>query len=309
MNSPWGADGTPAGGAPAEGLNKMLVIAEIRKTITEVRDLPTLPGIVVEVMKRVADPHSSAGDIVELIEEDVSLAGKLLRTANSAYYGVPRKIDNLKTAVVIIGIEEVSNLIASASVLRLFPERPDVAHFDSAEFWQHSASVAEIVQGLYAGLRVPKHSGAYVAGLLHDIGKLVLHQYFYRYHLLCAEKANQEGVHIARAEADVIGVDHGHIGGWLAGRWNLPDDIINAIAQHHIRPSDSPRLGLPEMLDWADRIGHLMAAHTNGRVTKMLMADEAFAEIVNARSVNLLKVIEDLRERLERSLQLREILG
>lgn len=290
------------------GLDKIAVIAEIRQTLTEVRDLPTLPTIVMEVMKLVSNPNSSVSEIVELLEEDLALTGKLLRTANSAYYGVPRKIDNLKMALVIIGMDEVSNLITSSSVLKMFPSRPDSEGFDSAAFWRHSAATAEITQGLYAGLRLPKNSGAYVAGLLHDIGKLVLNQYFHHYYLQCTDYALEYSVTPARAEAEVIGVDHGHIGGWLAQRWNLPDEIINAIAQHHIRPADTPQYSFPEMLDWADRFYSLLNGRTPDRVIAMLMKNQEFLDWIGTRSIPLPNLVNDLFNRMERSLKLQEIL-
>ncbi len=292
----------------AIGPDKARIIEEIRKTIYEVRDLPTLPTIAHEVCRLIGDPNSSMVDLVEVIEEDVPLSGRVLRIANSAYYGVPRKIDNLKMALVILGMNEINNLVTTISVLNLFPQQSGKTTFDLNAFWRHSAACAELSVGLFEGLGLPCPSSTYIAGLLHDVGKLVLNQYFPEYLLTCINYAEEHHITLAEAELKLIGVDHGHIGSWLSKRWNVPDEITKAIAQHHVRPSDTHPYDLPAVIDQADRLFYVMEGRSTEEAVELLGKDSAWEAWHANRGRSTPELIKLLYERIERSLKLVKII-
>lgn len=284
------------------------IVTEIRTTIQEVRDLPTLPTIAMQVMRITSNKESGINDLVEVIEVDVALTGKILRTANSAYYGVPRKIDSLKMALMIVGMEEIGNLVATASVLKVFPVRPGSSPFDLSRYWFHCAAVADLTLGLYENLGVAKPGGVYVAGLLHDIGRLVLHQYFNHHHIAIFERMKRDNLRPAQAEMAEIGVDHGHIGAWLIQRWNLPEEIITAVAQHHIRPEDSPIHGLSAVIDHADTLFYEMENRKPEELIEYLRDSEKWQAWLGARSVTIPTMVQDLYRRLDRANRLLEML-
>lgn len=247
-------------------------------------------------------------DLVDVIEEDMALSARILRIANSAYYGVPRKIDNLKLALVILGMDEIANMVMTISVLRIFPASRNEDIFDISSFWRHSAATAEITMGLYEGLRLPRPSSAYAAGLLHDVGKLILDQYFRKYFIACMKKAVKDDIMLAKAELQVLGVDHGHIGSWLTQRWNLPEEICKAIAQHHLRPASSDAFSLAGVIDWADRLFYLMEDTPASVVAKILNADPDWQEWQDGRVKNTDYFVNILFERVNRSLRLIQII-
>ena len=289
-------------------LDKAQVISEIRTVIQEVRDLPTLPTIAVEIRRLVDDPKSNISDMVNVVDQDMALTSRILRIANSAYYGIPRKVDNLKMAMVILGIREVVNLVTSISILRMFKDSVGDDNFDLPEFWRHSAFCAELTVGLYKGLGIALPSSAYITGLLHDIGKLVLNQYFPDYQSSCIQYAQENNLRIVEAEVKLLGIDHGHIGSWLTKRWNIPEEIIGAIAQHHIRPPDSKRYGMASIVDWADRLYYIIDKNTIERASEILKTHSQWQTWLHKDTHSTNKILTVLYKRWERSLTLIELI-
>jgi len=289
--------------------DKTEIINQIRMTLEEVRDLPTLPSVAQEAHRIIDDPNSNMSDLVRIIETDLALTSRILRISNSAYYGVPRKIDNLKMALVILGMKEINNLVVTISVMRLFPTDSEYSTFDIPRFWKHSAICAELTVGLYEGLRMHPPSSAYITGLLHDIGKLILAQYFFDYFLECLRMAVDEELSLAESEIEILGIDHGHIGSWLTKRWNIPDEINEAIAKHHLRPADSPRFDLSAVVDWADRLFYLMEGRSPTEVAMLLEKDPDWNAWKGGAGFPTNRLVSMLYERLNRSLTLINILS
>ena len=288
--------------------DKASIIADIRSVVQDVRDIPTLPTVALEVRRLVDDPSSSISDLVDVIQQDIALTGRILRISNSAYYGIPRKVDNLKMAIVILGVREVVNLVTSVSVIQMLQEQDVPESMDVREFWVHCATCAELTLGLYKGLKLNVPSSAYIAGLLHDIGKLILNQHFQEYQEACVKYAVENKVRTVDAEVKILGVDHGHIGSWLTQRWNIPDDITEAVAQHHIRPPDSPKTGLPTIIDWADRLYYLMKDRDRDETLRVLKAAQNWKSWYDETQTSTSRVVDILFDSWERSMELIRIL-
>ena len=288
--------------------DKVQIINQIRTKLEEIRDLPTLPVVAQEARRIIDDPNSNMNNLVHVIEGDMALTSRILRIANSAYYGVPRKIDNLKMALVILGMKEINNLVTTITVMRLFPSDHEYSTFDIPRFWKHSAICAELTIGLYEGLRMHPPSSAYIAGLLHDVGKLVLAQYFFDYFLKCLKIAVDDELSLAEAEINTLGIDHGHIGSWLIKRWNIPDEICDAVAKHHVRPANSPRFDLAAIVDWADRLYYLIEGRFAKQVTALLEKDPDWNLWKASAGYPTGRVVEMLFTRLNRSLTLLNII-
>lgn len=285
-------------------------IAEIRRTIQEMGNLPTLPNVALEVIRLSREANSSIADLVEILEEDIALTSKILRAANSAYYGVPRKIDTVKMAVVILGMNEISNLVIGTSVVNtMVVDDPELGGFNIKEFWRHSAACAEFSVALYEMLGVTRPGGAYVAGLMHDLGKMILFQYFKDYFKEIVQLSASKKISSTEAELEIIGVDHGHIGSWLIQRWNLPEDIIESVAQHHIRPPDTPETHLAVFVEWADRLFYILDGKTVETVCEQLGKNEEWQNWSLSARKPVDKLVTVLKDRLERALKLTDILA
>ena len=201
----------------------------------ELQDLPSLPAVVAKVMQTINDPTTSATDLNRLISTDQALAGKILRLVNSSYYGFPRKITTITHAIVILGFSTVRNLATSLGVVSGFDPGNMITALDREQFWAHSVAVASaaslVARRKNASAKVLEE--VFIGGLLHDIGKLFLDQYFPQQYTIAIKLAKAANISIWEAEKTALGVGHVLIGKRVAEKWNLPPSLSAMIALHH----------------------------------------------------------------------------
>jgi HD-like signal output (HDOD) protein len=207
---------------------------EFREKLSEVREISTLPHVMVRIMEIITDEKSSAADLAKEIAVDASLTAKILKMVNSAYYGFYREIVKISDAVVVLGFNEIRRLSLAISVLDMFGGNQPGHRL---RHWNHSFMCAAMSDILAKEWHIP-NKGAFTVGLLHDIGKLVLDQYFNSMFLTVRARMEElmEPAHVA--EKSLYGFDHADIGYWLSERWNLPVDLSEAIRCHHC-PEDA----------------------------------------------------------------------
>ena len=140
-------------------------------------DLPTLPSIVTRILKVIFNDKSSIKDISKIVHLDSALTAKVLRVVNSAAFSLPQKISTLDHALTLLGFETIKKLLLSLSIFNtLFQENKEECLFNKAYFWRHSLAVANVAKSIAQGLKFESPDEAYVAGLLHDIGKIIIEQ-------------------------------------------------------------------------------------------------------------------------------------
>ncbi len=227
----------------------------LRSVVERIDDLPVLPTVASHALRMIDDPQTSAEDLGDLFRQDLSLSAKVLKLANSAFYGYSRRISTVSEAVVILGFDTLTNLILSASVFEVFPGNGPT-HIDQKKLWKHS--IASGVAGKLAGRRAeyPDHEEALCAGILHELGKLVLDQHFPEETRHIIERTRSRECSMLEAEREVLGVGHPAIGRWLAENWNLPAKLSTAIGSYH------DPLGSPEehrTLAVLTHVGHVLA--------------------------------------------------
>ncbi len=207
-----------------------------RKIYARIEELPTLPAVIPKLLSLIDDPRSSAGDVTEIISRDPSLTAKLLKVANSAYYGFPAKISDLRHAVALLGFNLVKSLAVSIGVIKNFPRGKQSAYFSASGLWLHSLVVATAMQELERRFcpRDENHDYLFIVGLLHDLGKVVLDQFFPELFSEVLEKANAgEHVKLHQVEREIIGIDHCEVSAMLLTRWKFPPKIVQPIAWLH----------------------------------------------------------------------------
>jgi putative nucleotidyltransferase with HDIG domain len=202
--------------------------------VKDIKGLVTLPDVYLRITRLIDDPRSSTADIVKAVSQDPSFTIRLLRVANSALYRFPSAVDTVAKAVSVIGTSQISNLALSMSVASSFDGMLNEL-VSMPNFWRHSLYCALISRHLarVAGRCDP--DALFTAGLLHDIGELVI---FNRLPepakaalLLVLDSQDELPVH--QAERQIIGFDHSEVGGELARQWNLPPLLEECIAHHH----------------------------------------------------------------------------
>jgi putative nucleotidyltransferase with HDIG domain len=200
----------------------------------ELQDLPPLPAVVVRVMQTINEPSTSAADLNRLISSDQALSGKILRLVNSSYYGFPRRIATITHAIVILGFNTIRNLATSLGVAKAFDQRGPSA-LDRDQFWAHSVATAvgAWIIARRRNLNAKVTEEVFVGGLLHDLGKLFLDQYFPDQYAIAVKLARAANISIWDAEKTALGIGHVLVGKRVAEKWNLPPTLMAMIALHH----------------------------------------------------------------------------
>ncbi len=214
---------------------------ELIKTriISKLQDIKSFPQFVLETMRKLKDPDSSVSDVAQSLSRDEGLVLRVLKLANSAYYGMSRNISNISEAISLLGYKTVSNLVLAATVYSSMDKGLSGYALDRGELWRHSLMVAHASR--YIAKRTGKVSveDAYVGGLLHDIGKIILNDYVRFGYGIIVKIVEEEHVPFPEAERRVLGFDHAAVGAILTERWGLPEAYQMAVAYHH-KPNELP---------------------------------------------------------------------
>ena len=206
----------------------MLTRQEIEHGIKEV---PALSTVVVELMHYLERSEVNFDDVHRYIARDPALCGRVLAVANSPFYGIPRQIGGLREACQVLGINTIRNIVIATSVMGCFP--PDAGNaLDFAGLWQHASGTAVTARLLARGVGEDPDC-ACTAGLLHDVGKMVLDMCFVKHYRDVVEYRDREQCLLVDAERHVLGTDHAEVGALVAERWRLPTQLVVAIGGHH----------------------------------------------------------------------------
>ena len=217
--------------------------------------LPSLPTIVMELLATMERENVDVGDLTDKIAKDQALTAKTLRLANSSFYGMTRQITTIHDAITLLGFRTVRNLATTSALIGLFDQTKD-AHFDVAPFWRHALACAVCARELAPHLKVDPDQ-AYAAGLLHDVGRLVLVTQFQpQYESTMAYRATHD-CRLLEAEQTALGLTHALVGELVARQWKLPQVIELAIAGHHA-PSISEMPAATFVVMAADIIAHAL---------------------------------------------------
>src|SRR6202142_789217 len=215
----------------ATSLSNVLSNKMLASLIGSVNDLPVLPRTYMALREKLSDPDAAVKDVVKLVEQDIAISAKILQLVNSAIFGLPREISSVNTAVSYLGMEMLQNLVLSAGVFRIFENAASLPGFSFEEVQEHSQLTAKIASHIPAPASI--HSAAVVAGLLHDVGKLVLATRAPRHFARALIGAEEEKRPLFAVEQDLMGVSHAEVGAYLLGIWGLPCPVVEAVAHHH----------------------------------------------------------------------------
>lgn len=194
--------------------------------------LPSLPTVVADLLRAIDDEGNSTDTLAKKLAVDQAMVARLLRVANSSFYGLQRKVISVSDAIVVLGLGNVRNLILTVSVSNSLGASSTKAGAQSSAFWTHSIATAICAEALAGRMRCNPES-AFAAGLLHDIGQLVLATHYPQQREEVRRYRQRLDCHIFEAEQKVLGIDHAQIGEFLGKRWNFPLQLCTAIAGHH----------------------------------------------------------------------------
>lgn len=206
----------------------------VRELVGRIRSFPTIPSLYLEVVNALRDPDATTATIGGIIARDMAMTTKLLQMINSAYYGLSRRIVDPVEAVGILGFESVKSLIMTVKLLNQYDKIKPV-YFSIDNVWRHSTNVARTAK-VMAQLETNDDNisgAAYTAGLMHDLGKIILAANFDSLYHKAHNTARKEHVPLWDVEKQVFGATHGEIGAYLLALWGMPEEVVKVTANHH----------------------------------------------------------------------------
>lgn len=203
------------------------------KIIPKLNSLPLLPHVVNRVIELADDPKADTQELCLMIGQDQVLVSKVLKLVNSAYYGLPRKIGTISEAVTILGMQTIKTVVIGASIYSTLNSVNNGSKQE--QFWRHSVACAAASRIISIKTGLKQGEQTFVAGLIHDIGKIILTLFMPAEYVKVTEITRMGGKSVFEAEKDVLGFTHAEIGRFIAEKWNLPGFLVDTIGGHHDR--------------------------------------------------------------------------
>lgn len=242
--------------------------------IGNIQDLPTLPSVALEVMTLAKRPDVSIREISECIYRDPPLATKVLRMANSIFYRRgPQEIDTLHRAILMMGLNEVIGITTSVSVLSLLGAKDIKGASMRASFWNHCVATGLIARRLDRKLRMKSQGRDFAGGLLHDIGKIILDEYFHERFEQACELSSRQGCPLHQAEQEVLGTTHMEVGHFLTRKWGLPPYLVD-INLHHHHPARAQFRDITALVSMADLLAKARDLSCCGHAAPFVLKDQ-----------------------------------
>ena len=248
----------------------MALSAELlKRKVEDLSNLPTLPAFVTVITSMVEDDSASAQEIGDIIQRDQVLSARILKLVNSPVYGFPRRISSVTHALVLLGFNVVKGLVLSTAVFN------DLAT-EASGLWKHSLGTALLSRRIGRELNVLDPEECMIAGLLHDLGKVILSHLALEDYVEAMATAHSSGRHIAEVEREVFGVDHTRVALWLAIRWHLPERLTDALTFHHNPSQARNNMQMAAIVHVADILARAMEYGESGDGTLPALDREAF---------------------------------
>lgn len=215
-----------------------------QEVVQNIGEIAAIPQVVMKVLDMTSNTRVTTQELEDVIGQDQGLTSKVLTLANSSYYGLPRRVSSLREAVMFLGFRAVRNITMTASCYNMFIGKSDSQSLLKRRIWKHSVDSSLLTRMVCSCASEVVPDEAFAAGLLHDIGKAVLEQYYPQAVLQVVHEAERLGIRHHEAEEQIMGFNHADVGLALAIHWSLPTVLAEAIGYHHYIPAavNAPRL-------------------------------------------------------------------
>ena len=260
----------------AFALRDLLAEKKIKKLVSRIESLPSLPSLYIEIMEEMQSANTSFKKVGEIIAQDVGMTAKILQMVNSAFFGLRRQISTPWDAVSYLGFETIKSLVLSAQIFSQFDQKK-LSGFALDVLWNHSmltGTFAKIVAEL-EGQTKEVIDDAYMVGLLHDLGKLVLAQNLSDIYQKILDATSRENRALWEVEYDMLGATHAEIAAYLIGLWGIKSPVVEAIAFHHTPSKSSARISLLTIVHSANALAHEVGSPKNPQPDRL---DDSYLE-------------------------------
>ena len=267
----------------------------LQDMLARVQRLPALPAVAMELLNTLSGSDPDVATLARRIAQDQAIAARVLRVANSPFYGLQSRVGSIQDAVVVLGFSAVRSLVLAAAVVSGLPGG-HCAGFDPNRFWRHVMGTAVAAQSLARQLGRPPES-LFVAGLLHDIGRLAMVAVYPELFARALASARERDCSLREVEFEIFGFDHSAVGAALTRRWNFPEETIDALACHHQPELGAPG-GLAPIIHYADAISKALDFE-EAEDTLMPVLHAATIDALGLDWQDLTKVLADTQTRFE----------
>ncbi|PKM82573.1 MAG: hydrolase [Firmicutes bacterium HGW-Firmicutes-14] len=236
----------------------------LSKILMKAGDLPSLPFVTSRVIQLTDDPKWTPGEISEVICQDQVLASKVLKLVNSAYYGLPRRIATISEAITILGMKTVRTVVIGASIHKALNSIKGKRAINPEKIWRHAGACAESSKMLAKKLGIKQHEQAFMAGLLHDIGKIILNSLLHEEYSHVLDLVETGNCTVIQAEIEILNTTHAEIGKMVAEKWNLPATLVEPIGLHHDPLCRCENNDLVQIVHMADSMAIMAGYNSTG---------------------------------------------
>ncbi len=271
-----------------------MITKKVEAIIQSVNSLRPMPSNIARLLKEVDSPNVSISTLAGLISLDQALASLVLQMSNSASLGYPRTCSTLYEAIMQIGLGRLKTLLLASPATDMLKRNLTGYRLGEGELWHHSLVTAVASEWLAQVLRYPNSEEAYVSGLLHDLGKLLLDQFVLEDYPAIVEYVKRYQLHLWQVEERMLGIDHARVGGLIAERWNFPVKLVDAIRFHHAPSFARANQQLPAIVNLANSFA----------ADYQSVSQDLFTFEIHPESLNILKLDSDKVEKLRSDLKM-----
>lgn len=233
--------------------------SDVKRTLLQkATELQPSSKVAIRALQLANSPFSSFNELTELILKDQVLAANVMKLSNSAFFASTRPITNVTQAINLFGIDRFKKIVVQSCVMDIYPKTFDTYGMEDGSFFHHSLACAKIAEAISKQINISEPETAYLAGLLHDIGKIIIERFASEQFMLVLNKLSKKQTSCLQAETDLLGIDHALIGGIILKKWQLPPELIEAIAWHHKPQQASMAMELVSIVHVANHICNML---------------------------------------------------
>jgi HD-like signal output (HDOD) protein len=279
------------------------VIENLREKVEEtINLLPPLPSITAELVSALNSDNVNFVSLAKIVSRDPSMAMNVLKIANSAFYGLPRQVTDIEQAIRMLGTTEIGSLCISCGTSQVLKPPKGIETVDLQRFWGHSVATGVIAKVLATKLNLGRWDNLYLAGLLHDVGAIVLDRFKHNLYEEILDLTKQENIPMLEAEERIMGASHDTVGGWLMKKWKFSEVLVEVASfHHHVEKASQPNRMVVAIVSLADVLARLTQHGFDNNMNGEYIQDtEAFKVIVKrnpkAADIDIVKFVWDLDE-------------
>ncbi len=270
----------------------------LAKLLVKVKDMPPLPQSIIQILELTRSSKTSAQDLAKVFERDPALAANILKIANSSFYGFTRKISTITHAIVCLGLDTVKSIALTSSTQEMLNNEIPAYDLEKGMLLQHSITCANCARIIAQRIGYKDCEEAYTAGLLLDIGKVILSRFAEDQFNQIIEKIKDNKTPFNIAEQEILGFDHPKIGGRIIKKWNLPPILIEAVQYHHQPEKAKTNKTLTYIVHFADAISDMLGIGL-GSDGLMYVFEENTLDILGLSKEDMESIMSELVDKIQ----------